>query len=251
MLPLVVVPGLGDRALSWKGFAESLGPGVTVLAIDLPGHGEAAPSADYTYAGLVSRMSEEVAGIDRFALLGHSVGAAVAWLFAARNPARVSQLILVEPAAPHQSPFLNGPTPEPRHPFTFGDLGEAREALRHFDPTVTEEDIRSTHRRREDGRWEPDFDPAIYPALVEDGRAHAQAYRRELGAIRCPTFVIGGEHSFVQPALLEEIAGGIPNAHLGTVRGAGHAVHRQSARELARAVVAFLDGRSLEMPDWY
>ena len=73
------------------------------MALDLPGHGEAPPASDYHYGSLVAHVLKAVTGIEWFALLGHSVGAAVAWLFAARYPARVTRLILVEPAAPHQS----------------------------------------------------------------------------------------------------------------------------------------------------
>src|SRR2546423_1990322 len=95
--PLVIVHGLGDRAASWERFAALMQPQTAVIAIDLPGHGEAPPAHDYHYGSLVEHLQTAVRSMERFALLGHSVGAAVAWLFAARHPTRVTHLILVEP----------------------------------------------------------------------------------------------------------------------------------------------------------
>src|SRR5207247_9786808 len=152
-------------------------PEVASRAPDLPGHGEAPAARDYHYGSLVEHVLTAVRGVDRFALLGHSVGAAVAWLFAARYPARVTRLILVEPAAPHQSRFIHSPTPEPRHPFTYASPGDALLAMRAFDLSVTEQEIRRDYRQRTDGRWEPSFDPAVFPPLVEDAKARGQQFR--------------------------------------------------------------------------
>jgi esterase len=237
---LVLVHGLGDQAASWQRFAAAMEPEVDVLALDLAGHGQAPPAADYRYAAFVDQVAHSVAGLERFALLGHSVGGAIAWLYAARNPQRVTHLILVEPAAPHQSPFLHGPTPEPRHPYTYASLAEATHAMRMLDPSVTEAETRRDYRQRSDGRWEPAFDPAIFPPLVEDAKAHAAEFRAELRSIRAPTLLVRGERSMASKAQLEEITGEIPKARLVSLPDAPHFMHRQQPVELASLVKDFL-----------
>src|SRR5206468_1256107 len=92
---LVIVHGLGDRAASWESYAARMPPEVAVRSLDLPGHGEAPPASDYHYGSLVEHVLTAVWEVDRFALLGHSIGAAIAWLFPARCPPRVTRLILV------------------------------------------------------------------------------------------------------------------------------------------------------------
>ena len=117
--PLLVVHGLGDRALAWRRFAAAMAPGREVVLFDLPGHGDAPPGADYRYPALVEAVGRAAEGYDRFALLGHSIGGAVAWLYAARHPERVMRLVLVEAAAPHRSRFIDGPSPPASHPYTY------------------------------------------------------------------------------------------------------------------------------------
>jgi pimeloyl-ACP methyl ester carboxylesterase len=237
---LVVVNGLGGLAWSWARFTAALPAGLETLVLDLPGHGEVAPAADYRYGAIVAQVDVRVAGLDHFALLGHSVGGAVAWLYAARHPDRVSRLILVEPAAPHQSPFLRGPAPAPVHPYSFASPAEAQQWLVRLDPSVTEEDVRRDYRQRGDGRWEPDHDPAIFPALVEDGREHGDDFRAELGLIRTPTLVVWAERTFTTAEQRAEIVDAIPNARSVVVEGAGHLVNRERPGALAALVAEFL-----------
>jgi pimeloyl-ACP methyl ester carboxylesterase len=237
---LVAVNGLGGLDHLWDGFRAALPASVELRVLDLLGHGVRPPAADYRYSALVDDVVARTADLAPFPLIGWSVGGAVAWLVAARHPARVTGLVLLDPAAPHQSPFKDGPTPEPAHPYTYASAGNAARALAAIDPTVTEDDVRRTHRENALGRWEPRFDPAIFPALVEDAREHGEAFRRELGAIAAPTLVVTGERSFVRPEQVAEIVAGIPGAREATARGAGHFMVRERPEQLVRLVLDFL-----------
>jgi pimeloyl-ACP methyl ester carboxylesterase len=237
---LVAVNGLGGLEHLWDGFRAALPPSVELRVLDLPGHGDRPPAADYHYAALVDDVLARTADLPPFPLAGWSVGGAVAWLVAARHPERVTRLVLLDPAAPHQSPFRNGPTPQPVHPYTYASALDASRALAAIDPTTTEEDVRRSHRLNAQGRWEPGFDPAIFPALVEDAREHGDAFRAELGAIQAPTLVVRGERSFARPGQLSEIAAEVPGAREATVRGAGHFMVREQPEQVARIVLDFL-----------
>ena len=76
--------------------------GRNVLAVDLPGHGrsggDALPSveaiADWLHALL------DAAGVPAAALIGHSLGALAVLAAAARQPARVTRIVLLGPAVP-------------------------------------------------------------------------------------------------------------------------------------------------------
>jgi len=237
---VVAVNGLGGLDYLWDGFRAALPATVDLRVLDLPGHGGRPPAEDYRYAALVDDVVRRTAELEPFPLLGWSVGAAVAWLLAARHPERVDRLVLLDPAAPHQSRFRHGPTPEPVHPYTYVSVEEARQALATIDPTVTDEDVRRGYRKDERGRWEPRFDPAIFPALVEDARERGDQFRAELERIEAPTLCVRGERSFLGPEELAEIASAIPHSRSATVQGAGHFMIREQPEAVVRLVLDFL-----------
>lgn len=89
------------HAGAWSGLVDHLS-GVTVTALDQPGHGRAADWDGVTdLHGLTARISIEMAerlggggGID---LMGHSFGATVALRIALERPDLVRSLVLIEP----------------------------------------------------------------------------------------------------------------------------------------------------------
>jgi pimeloyl-ACP methyl ester carboxylesterase len=237
---IVAVNGLGGLEHLWDGFRAALPPPVNLRVLDLPGHGDRRSADDYRYAALVADVIQRTADLSPFPLLGWSVGGAVAWLVASRHPERVTRLVLLDPAAPHQSSFHDGPTPEPAHPYTYASVEEARQALYAVDPTITDEVIRRTYRQNERGQWEPRFDPAILPALVEDAREHGAEFRAELDQIRAPTLFLRGQHSFWRRDQQAEITTLIPDTRTATVQGAGHFMVREQPESVARLVLDFL-----------
>ena len=86
--PVVLLHGITGHARVWDRLAERLVPGRRVLALDQRGHGDsdAAPDGDYR----VATMADDVAAfagsleLDRFTLLGHSMGGRMAIQYAAR-----------------------------------------------------------------------------------------------------------------------------------------------------------------------
>ncbi|BAL94922.1 alpha/beta fold hydrolase [Rubrivivax gelatinosus] len=83
--------------------------GRSVLAVDLPGHGrsDGPPPASVEAAADGVQALLDAAGVERAALVGHSLGSLIALETAARAPARVTQLGLVGTAFPMKvSPAL-------------------------------------------------------------------------------------------------------------------------------------------------
>ncbi|MBI4498775.1 MAG: alpha/beta hydrolase [Chloroflexi bacterium] len=97
--PLVLLHGLTTSAETWTLVARLLAPHFHIYALDQRGHGESdKPDMGYDYASLSADLEAFFAqvGLARAAVGGQSWGAGVALRFAARFPARVSRLILVE-----------------------------------------------------------------------------------------------------------------------------------------------------------
>jgi len=86
--------GLQSRYFGYHGF--------NVLALDLPGHGRSAGSPIPTIAGMadwIFKVVDELS-LEKFSLVGHSMGSLVALECAARHPERVERIALIGTAYP-------------------------------------------------------------------------------------------------------------------------------------------------------
>ena len=103
--PLLVLHGWLDNAGSFARLAPLLAERYRVIVLELPGHGHSdhlAAGANYRYLDYVQAVlaAAEVLQLDRYSLLGHSLGAGIAALVAAATPGRIEQLLLIEGLGP-------------------------------------------------------------------------------------------------------------------------------------------------------
>lgn len=102
--PLVLLHGLtATRRYVLSGSRYLERHGHRVIAYDSRGHGESDPAperAAYSFADQVGDLQAvlDELGIERAALAGQSMGAAVSMLFAMKHPERVSALVQIAPA---------------------------------------------------------------------------------------------------------------------------------------------------------
>jgi pimeloyl-ACP methyl ester carboxylesterase len=100
-LPVILAHSLAGHAGHWLAQLDHLRPKRRAIAFDFRGHGEsdAPQNGDYSITG----MSEDIGavadtvGLERFVLVGHSMGSGAALVYAAAYPERVSGLLLVDP----------------------------------------------------------------------------------------------------------------------------------------------------------
>jgi pimeloyl-ACP methyl ester carboxylesterase len=102
---LLALHGWLDNAGSFALLAPRLAEQFRVIALDLPGHGHAdhlPPGASYHYLDYVRTVLAAIDALqlDRFTLLGHSLGAGIAALAAAAAPGRIERLLLIEGLGP-------------------------------------------------------------------------------------------------------------------------------------------------------
>ncbi len=104
-IPLVLLHGLGATADTWRLVAQDLCHKHLVVAFDQRGHGASEkPATGYDLTTIAEDAIQGMAalGLGQVALVGHGWGARVALVMAARHPALVSHLILVD--CPHVEP---------------------------------------------------------------------------------------------------------------------------------------------------
>ncbi|TAL75923.1 MAG: alpha/beta fold hydrolase [Rhodanobacter sp.] len=97
---IVLLHGFDDHKSVWLPVAKQLTPHFHVVIPDLPGWGESSRNmtANYDIDAQATRLESFVhtLGLRRFLLAGHSMGGAIAGVFAAEHPDQVAALALID-----------------------------------------------------------------------------------------------------------------------------------------------------------
>ncbi|MFZ2754670.1 MAG: alpha/beta hydrolase [Lysobacteraceae bacterium] len=103
-VPLLALHGWLDNAASFLPMAPMLG-GYDLVALDMPGHGRSfhyPADAEYSLFSTILDLlaAADTLGWERFAVLGHSMGGAIASVLAAAAPERIERMFLIEALGP-------------------------------------------------------------------------------------------------------------------------------------------------------
>lgn len=255
---LVFVHGLGSNLKAWQKNIEELRKSYRCIALDLPNYGQSS-QGDYpfgmSYFAEVLEDFIDKLNIEKFVLVGHSMGGQTAIHFALKYPERLSHLILMAPAG------FETFTPQQVQWFE-------QVYTKAFVQSATEEQIRKNFQLNF-------FDmPADAQFMISDRlemRADQAAYDSycsmipkcvigmlkepvfsSLAKIKTPSLVFFGEedqlipnsylnghlktHSVAQSGVEE-----MPAAELVMVPKAGHFVQWEGAAIIHEKVIAFLE----------
>ena len=245
---VLLLHGLGGDHRGLRELADAL-DGVDVVVPDLPGYGASPPlTVPHTlenYAAEIERLRLSL-GLDRFVLAGHSLGASIALVYAARYGAALDGLCLFNPVSE-----ATGPTAWlGKLYYRIGSWLPAR--LARFwlcsKPAVYLADafvIVTKDRARR--RWILDMDYENYrnasvPAMVEAFLSYFDTGFAALAAeVDVPTLVITGTRDGIAPVdAVTTLHRRIPDSDLVVEPGAGHLFPAEDPTRAAELLTAFL-----------
>ncbi len=232
---IVCVHGYTGSADAFNALARHLEDRYRILALDVRGHGESAwsPTGAYSYADQAGDLAEfaKQLRLDKFVLIGTSMGGIIAMAYAAEHAERLLGLVIndIGPDVEVGSQRITGLVGS--RPDEFGTLEEAMAYRRSVSPIVagrSAEDQRELAlgvlRRRPDGRWGWKMDPAYIEQRVRRGAPARPPLWPALQALPCPTMVVWGEESDVlSEAQMLRMVEVLPRGELVRVPGIGHA----------------------------
>src|SRR4051794_15455837 len=134
---VVLLHGYMGTARDWDTIARGLADRYRVLALDQRGFGESGWATDYHEQRLVDDLGAfvDVLGLPTFAAVGFSGGGTTAGSYAAREPGRVTALVLAECFGADDNPALTALLQTLRAlPETFASPEEAAAACRPLAP---------------------------------------------------------------------------------------------------------------------
>lgn len=246
---LVMLHGYTGSKENWYPLARSLGGRYRLLIPDLPGWGESErkPGAAYGFpeqAGHVAAFIRALSPERPVVLLGHSMGGGIAALVAARHPAAVSQVGLLNAAGVRFNDNRFGLAVLAGHnPFAVDDAASLR---RYVDTVFFDERAKPwipwpasaamIARRRADAA----FEQAVLDRI---GRGADSLLPGEAAAgIRQPVLLLWcRQDAVIDASALDLYAARIPQARKVLLDGCGHMSLMEQPREVADAVAGWID----------
>ncbi|MGN6312647.1 MAG: alpha/beta fold hydrolase [Rhodanobacteraceae bacterium] len=255
--PLLALHGWLDNAASFAALAPLLAKDFRVIAPDMPGHGRSTHLprgiGRYHVVDYVDHLlnAADALQLQRFRLLGHSLGAGVASLTAAAAPARIEKLALIEglgPLADDGSQTLARwreaeaqRSVGRRAPRVFRSVDEALAARTGVGDLNADEAralvVRGVREAEGGYTWSSDARLRLpTPLRIDELQLH-----RLLAGIEAPTLLLlaDPETQYLPRALMEARAACVRDIRIERIGGRHH-LHLQHPREVAERVLAFL-----------
>lgn len=245
---VVMIHGYTGSKENWYRLCAALGRRYRVVVPDLPGWGasERVVGADHGFVAQAERVAGFLRhlGGPRVVLVGHSMGGGIAALVAARHPALVERLVLLDAAGVEFSENAFGlAVLDGQNPFGVEDAA----SLERFFSVIFHE-ARARPPLPWPGSWayvawrkgEGAFEQSVLERL---GRSDERFLPwQEAARIRQPTLLAWGAHDqVIDPSAMALYAQRIPQARQLLLEHSGHMAPMEQPDDVARAIVALVE----------
>lgn len=240
--PVVILHGLGGRSESWQPQYDGLADRYRVIGWDAPGYNASsempqdAPLID-DYVAVVARFVDAL-GLEKFHLVGHSVGTVLGAACHKAHPGRLRSLTLAEAVVG------SGRTPREKQ-------DEAIAARRKDFETLGPEGVA---RSRTPNSLSPNADPAVIQRAIEfAARVQVPGHLKLFGALirthifdyvtplACPAMIVAGSDDRSAPAeLVRQIADAWPGIRHEVIEGIGHQIAMEKPERFLALLRDFL-----------
>ena len=254
--PVVLLHANYASLFMWEPWAAALKDRHRVIRVDLPAHGLTGPepTGDYRLEriqALFERFVDE-RGLQRFTVIGTSIGGTVAMRYAADHPERVERLGLISPGSlekrvrgrttpaqvPRVADLITLVTPKSFTRFMLtNDYG---------DPARVDEAV-------VDEWWSMWMRAGNRAAMLGLLRQYVSGgVEGKIRAVRAPVLLMWGERNKRVPLALayetRDLLVNSPEVKLEVLPGIGHMLVQEAPEESARIVGAWLDAPVAEVP---
>lgn len=242
--PVVILHGLFGSAKNWSSIAKQMGRSYHIFAVDLRNHGQSPRSEDMSYEAMAGDLVDflDARGLDKAAIVGHSMGGKAAMTLALLHPERVERLCVVD-IAPVAYKLAFKAFADAMMAIDLSKLTRRAEADEYLKPAVADQGVRAFL-----------LGNLVNGATGLDWAVNLQVLARDMAQIggvpaigttkryMGPCLFLGGAKSdYILPSHHQLIKTFFNNALIDYVEGAGHWVHAEQPYAFMERLSAFLD----------
>ena len=247
--PVVLLHANYASLFMWEPWAAALKDRYRVIRVDLPAHGLTGPdpTGDYTLQriqALFERFADE-RGLQRFAVIGTSIGGTVAMRYAADHPERIERLGLISPGSLEKR--VRGRTTPAQVPKVFDAITLVTpKSFTRFMLTNDYGDPARVSETVVDEWWSMWMREGNRAAMLGLLRQYVSGgVEDRIRAVRAPVLLMWGERNKRVPVALayetRDLLSNSPQVKLEVLPGIGHMLVQEAPQESARLVRAWLD----------
>lgn len=240
--PLLLLHGLGSSSRDWEYQVPAFAAHYQVVAPDFRGHGGSSRSGGYSverFAADTWALVDQL-GVGPVAILGYSMGGAVAMQMALDRPGAVTRLVLSNTLPSFRTDTLAKRWLLWSRLLLMGWLGPRRLSevmTRRLYPRPDQADLRARVARRN-----AENDRNVY---LETVRALTRwSIRDRLGELRLPVLVLAAEHDYFLRRETDAFVTALPDARVAHFSGTRHGLPLELPDAFNRAVLDFLADRA-------
>ena len=247
---LLLLHGFGSSLQTWDEWSVKLDPQYRVIRLDLPGFGltGANPSNDYSEENDVAILTHfaDKLGLNKFSVIGHSMGGKMAWSLAASQPDRVQALVLMAPDGfPEAKDIGSKPYEVPAVMGLIQHFLPKYFVKKSIEPAFV--DTESLNDALVSRYYDMLRAPGVRGAIL--ARSNQTIYTDpvpRLQKIKAPTLLIWGEQDQMIPSSnAQSYAGVLLNSTTVLVPKLGHLLQEEQPEKGLTAVTQFLDAQNL------
>ncbi|MEO8541687.1 MAG: alpha/beta hydrolase [bacterium] len=256
--PLVILHGFSQQARYWDGLAAKMRDAYHVYCLDQRGHGLSDWADDYGPDAMPNDLLgfADALGLERFSLIGHSMGGMVSMRFTAYHPERITALVVVDAGLR----LLSGaPVAQQDNSVTRAlakdTFANEDELMAHYatmapglDVVRAKPAIMHNFKTLPDGRVTYRFDPSLRSRLIasdpeaqakaRDAQADMEAHTKD---VTSPVLILRGELSDILSSEgAVQTAAAFPHGRVVEIPGATHMIPSDNPLAFRTAIREFL-----------
>jgi pimeloyl-ACP methyl ester carboxylesterase len=247
--PVVLLHANYASLFMWEPWAAALKDRYRVIRVDLPAHGLTGPdpTGDYTLQRIQSLFERFVdeRGLQRFTVIGTSIGGTVAMRYAADHPERIERLGLISPGSLEKR--VRGRTTPAQVPKVADVITLVTpKSFTRFMLTNDYGDPARVSEAVVDEWWSMWMREGNRAAMLGLLRQYVSGgVEDKIRAVRAPVLLMWGERNKRVPVALayetRDLLVNSPQVKLEVLPGIGHMLVQEAPQESARLVRAWLD----------